>query len=72
MDTPKQARARAGGEHGNKGRDAMAAVLDTIGAADAIRDGVRRLAVLQAGPDKTRARPKKGRPGAAAGAGKGR
>lgn len=37
-DTPEQARARAGGEHGNKGQDAMAALLDTIIAMDAIQD----------------------------------
>jgi 6,7-dimethyl-8-ribityllumazine synthase len=39
VDTPEQARARAGGaEHGNKGQEAMAALLDTIIAMDAIRD----------------------------------
>lgn len=30
VDTPKQAQARAGGSAGNKGQEAMAAVLDTI------------------------------------------
>lgn len=29
-DTPKQARDRAGGKHGNKGAEAMAAALDTL------------------------------------------
>jgi 6,7-dimethyl-8-ribityllumazine synthase len=39
VETPEQARARAGGEHGNKGQEAMSALLDTIVAMDAIRDG---------------------------------
>ena len=34
-----QARARAGGDAGNKGEDAMNALLDTIAAIDAIRRG---------------------------------
>lgn len=38
VDTADQARARAGGEHGNKGKEAMAALLDAIIAMDAIRD----------------------------------
>jgi 6,7-dimethyl-8-ribityllumazine synthase len=38
VETPEQARARAGGEHGNKGQESMAALLDTIIAMDAIRD----------------------------------
>ncbi|MBM4107538.1 MAG: 6,7-dimethyl-8-ribityllumazine synthase [Phycisphaerae bacterium] len=32
VDTPRQARARAGGAKGNKGEEAMAALLDTIAA----------------------------------------
>ena len=39
VESPKQARARAGGEKGNKGREAMAAVLETLLSADAIRRG---------------------------------
>jgi 6,7-dimethyl-8-ribityllumazine synthase len=39
VESPKQARARAGGEKGNKGREAMAAVLDTLASMDAIRRG---------------------------------
>jgi 6,7-dimethyl-8-ribityllumazine synthase len=38
VDTPEQARARAGGELGNKGEESMAALLDTIITMDAIRD----------------------------------
>lgn len=30
VDTPQQARERAGGKHGNKGQEAMSALLDTI------------------------------------------
>lgn len=56
VDSPKQARARAGvgGEAGNKGRESMAALLDTIAAMEAIRDGVSRPSALAAGPDKAR------------------
>ncbi len=54
VDSPKQAKARAGGEVGNKGQESMAALLDTIAAMEAIRDGIPRPAVL-AGPDKARA-----------------
>jgi 6,7-dimethyl-8-ribityllumazine synthase len=39
VESAKQARARAGGEKGNKGREAMAAVLDTVAAVEAIRGG---------------------------------
>jgi 6,7-dimethyl-8-ribityllumazine synthase len=55
-ESPKQARARAGGDKGNKGQEAMAAVLETIAAAEAIRDDRSgpRLAVV-AGPDKAAA-----------------
>ncbi len=36
VDTPKQAKARAGGKKGNKGAEAMHAVLDTIDAIEAL------------------------------------
>jgi 6,7-dimethyl-8-ribityllumazine synthase len=39
VENAEQARARAGGEQGNKGQESMAALLDTIIAMDAIRDG---------------------------------
>ena|SRR5215831_13615732 len=39
VENGKQARARAGGEKGNKGREAMAALLDTLASMDAIRRG---------------------------------
>ena len=35
-DTPEQALARAGGNHGNKGADAMSALLDTLAAMDTL------------------------------------
>jgi 6,7-dimethyl-8-ribityllumazine synthase len=38
-DTPRQARARAGGKRGNKGTEAMAAALEAIPALAAIRAG---------------------------------
>jgi len=41
-DTPEQALARAGGDHGNKGADAMTALLDTITAARDIGRGEQR------------------------------
>lgn len=37
VDTVAQARARAGGQQGNKGAEAMAAVLDTIAEIGAVR-----------------------------------
>lgn len=37
VESPKQARARAGGDKGNKGAEAMAAALDSIDAINAIR-----------------------------------
>ncbi len=46
VDTPKQAQERAGGVHGNKGQEAMDAVLDTL---EAIAD-------LKAGPSGQRSR----------------
>lgn len=52
-DTPKQARARAGGSKGNKGHDAMSAALDTIAEASAIADS-RASVAAPAVPDKTK------------------
>jgi 6,7-dimethyl-8-ribityllumazine synthase len=37
VDTPDQAQARAGGAHGNKGADAMIALLETLAAIDALQ-----------------------------------
>jgi len=42
VESAKQARARAGGEQGNKGREAMAAALETAATIDAIRTGQAR------------------------------
>ncbi len=42
VDTPEQADARAGGAEGNKGADAMLALLDTIGQIDGLRAGGTR------------------------------
>jgi 6,7-dimethyl-8-ribityllumazine synthase len=61
VDTPKQAKARAGGKKGNKGAEAMHAVLDAIDAIDALH-GMRppidlefKGGVLEAKPDKVAA-----------------
>jgi 6,7-dimethyl-8-ribityllumazine synthase len=51
VESGKQARARAGGEKGNKGADAMGAVLDAIGEVGAIRSGTPGSMVAPA-PDK--------------------
>ncbi len=59
VDTPAQARARAGGSKGNKGADAMAAVLDSI-------DQMRIIAGLPAyGRQAARAKADKARPAGA-------
>lgn len=50
-ETPAQARARAGGKKGNKGAEAMAALLDTLAAIAAL-DGDTP-AALAARPDKS-------------------
>lgn len=42
VDTPEQAMARAGGKEGNKGREAVAAALETAATIDAVRIGTRR------------------------------
>lgn len=54
-ETAKQAKARSGGSKGNKGREAMAAVLDSIAVAASIRGGrARRLSGKR--PDKAGAK----------------
>jgi 6,7-dimethyl-8-ribityllumazine synthase len=67
VNTPKQARERAGGEHGNKGAEAMGAVLETIEAAEGISAGRQRV-VVSAGLSPER--PDKAAPRRAAAAGK--
>jgi 6,7-dimethyl-8-ribityllumazine synthase len=42
VNTPAQARDRAGGKKGNKGQEAMGALLDTIATLRAISGGPRR------------------------------
>ncbi len=39
VDTPEQAEERAGGAHGNKGAEGMAALLDTVVQIDALNGG---------------------------------
>lgn len=50
-DTPKQARDRAGGKHGNKGAEAMAAALDTLSVLRSITAASRGTS-LSRRPDK--------------------
>lgn len=54
VDTAAQARARAGGAQGNKGADAMAAVLDTIVELRAVRtrSGTAPASWARPAPDK--------------------
>jgi 6,7-dimethyl-8-ribityllumazine synthase len=53
VDTPKQAQARAGGSSGNKGQEAMSALLDTIEQIRILRDlPVAARAASVAKPDK--------------------
>ena len=52
VESGKQARARAGGEKGNKGADAMGAVLDAIAEVAAIRNGTPSTSESGAAPDK--------------------
>ena len=42
VDTPEQAEERAGGAHGNKGAEGMAALLDTVIQIDALSGNGRR------------------------------
>jgi 6,7-dimethyl-8-ribityllumazine synthase len=53
VESGKQARARAGGEKGNKGADAMGAVLDAIAEIEAIRSGTPGNLVVADAPDKS-------------------
>jgi 6,7-dimethyl-8-ribityllumazine synthase len=55
-ESVEQAEARAGGVHGNKGAEAMEALLQTIAAADRIGRPARARAASPARPDKARAR----------------
>lgn len=52
VESGKQARARSGGEKGNKGTEAMAAALDSIAEREAIRTGRPSTVSTQAAPDK--------------------
>jgi len=55
VDTPAQAEARAGGDHGNKGADAMNAAIDSVEVTAAARTGRSVVAVSsRALPDKAR------------------
>lgn len=56
VESGKQARARAGGDKGNKGADTMGAVLDTIAESGAIRDGRPSLLSAAESPDKAAGR----------------
>lgn len=55
-DNVEQAEARAGGAHGNKGAEAMEALLQTIAAADAIGRPARGASGVSSRPDKAKAR----------------
>lgn len=64
VDTPDQAEDRSGGSHGNKGAEAMAALLDAVQAIDALRLPETREkgtspAVGRELPDKARAKTSK-------------
>lgn len=53
VEDAAQARARAGGKRGNKGADAMGAVLDAVECVRAIRAGNTAWAADRKAPDKT-------------------
>lgn len=55
VDSAAQAQARAGGEHGNKGEEAVRAVLDTIESMRALREGRSRSRISRTVADKARA-----------------
>jgi len=55
VDNAEQAEARAGGEHGNKGIEAVEALLDTIETLSGIRDE-REAKIGRTLPDKLRAK----------------
>lgn len=76
-ETPEQALARSGGKKGNKGREAMEAVLETIDAMRELEGGAGVVRTKIAGPGfRKRPTESKGglskRPDKAAGAGRGR
>lgn len=52
VESGKQARARSGGEKGNKGADSMGAILDAIAEIEAIRSGEHSHAPSAPAPDK--------------------
>jgi len=54
VDTPEQAQARAGGEQGNKGADAMTALLETIAAIAALHGARSNTSPPSAKPTKPR------------------
>jgi 6,7-dimethyl-8-ribityllumazine synthase len=54
VDSPDQARARAGGEHGNKGADAMSAVLEVIGIVKQLSRGNTGSQVIRPAPRASR------------------
>jgi 6,7-dimethyl-8-ribityllumazine synthase len=56
VENSDQARARAGGDKGNKGAEAMEAALQTLHALRLLRTGKKPRGVLSARPDKTRSR----------------
>jgi 6,7-dimethyl-8-ribityllumazine synthase len=68
VDTPQQARDRAGGSKGNKGQEAMTALLDTIAAIQSLRvprAGIAPGRLAKAEPTAStrpdKARPRRGR-----------
>ena len=64
VDTPEQAEERAGGAHGNKGAEGMAALLDTVVQIDALQAGRASGGAPGFGrvlPDKTKRTGKKGK-----------
>lgn len=52
VNTPEQAEARAGGDKGNKGEEAMAAALDAWAALEAVRTSKRSFMLTDTAPDK--------------------
>lgn len=59
VDTPEQAEDRAGGSHGNKGAEAMAALLDAVREMDALRIADKRAGAAPSFAKRTRALPDK-------------
>ncbi len=54
VDTPEQARDRAGGRRGNKGAEAMAALLETMDSIAALGEGRTLTPARSPRPDKAR------------------